>query len=115
MSWPDYEAAAKVGHETYERLAPSFGYKTRIESAIPWEYVPAPLADLMVAAYKAGVVAALGNKVIYEKPTSPPDMSPSMGGPNYGRWHDATSVQSFIRKAVESGWLVQVWPEVNDE
>lgn len=40
---------AKVFHETYERLAPTFGYATRIESAKPWEQVPPTNKDLMVA------------------------------------------------------------------
>lgn len=33
-------AVAKRFHETYEALAPSLGYKTRDESAVPWEQVP---------------------------------------------------------------------------
>lgn len=31
---------ARLFHETYERLAPEFGYKTRKESAVPWKDVP---------------------------------------------------------------------------
>ncbi len=34
------EALARHFHETYERLAPEFGYRTREESAKPWEQVP---------------------------------------------------------------------------
>lgn len=36
-------------HETYERLAPSFGYETRRDSAVPWESVPEKNRKLMVA------------------------------------------------------------------
>ena len=36
-------------HEAYERLAPEFGYRTREESAVPWERVPARNRDLMTA------------------------------------------------------------------
>ena len=36
-------------HETYERLAPSFGYETRKDSAVPWESVPEKNRKLMVA------------------------------------------------------------------
>lgn len=36
-------------HETYERLAPDFGYKTREESAKPWANVPEANKNLMVA------------------------------------------------------------------
>lgn len=34
-------------HEAYERLAPEFGYRTREESAVPWEQVPAANRALM--------------------------------------------------------------------
>ena len=34
------EGLAKKFHEEYERLAPEFGYKTRKESAVPWDEVP---------------------------------------------------------------------------
>jgi len=40
---------AKLFHETYERLAPEFGYKTREASAVPWEDVPDNNKNLMVA------------------------------------------------------------------
>jgi hypothetical protein len=36
-------------HETYERLAPSFGYATRRETAVPWDQVPARNQQLMIA------------------------------------------------------------------
>jgi hypothetical protein len=36
-------------HYNYERLAPRFGYSTRPESAVPWDDVPQPNRDLMVA------------------------------------------------------------------
>lgn len=36
-------------HETYERLAPHYGYGTRPESAVPWEQVPKKNRDLMTA------------------------------------------------------------------
>lgn len=40
---------AKRFHETYERLAPDFGYETRKESAKPWEDVPEQNKRLMIA------------------------------------------------------------------
>jgi hypothetical protein len=40
---------AQLFHETYERLAPDFGYRTRTESAKPWEDVPPYNKALMVA------------------------------------------------------------------
>ena len=41
---------ARRFHESYERLAPSFGYETRKESAVPWEQVPEQNRELMEAA-----------------------------------------------------------------
>ncbi len=43
------EQMAKAFHEAYERLAPSFGYTTRSESAVPWEDVPEQTRLLMIA------------------------------------------------------------------
>jgi len=43
------EALAQKFHETYERLAPEFGYKTREESAKPWAEVPEQNKKLMIA------------------------------------------------------------------
>ena len=40
---------ARRFHEAYEHLAPSFGYKTRPESAKPWEDVPEQTRALMEA------------------------------------------------------------------
>jgi hypothetical protein len=43
------ERIAREFHETYEALAPRFGYDTRPESAKPWEDVPMPNRGLMIA------------------------------------------------------------------
>ena len=43
------EQLAQAFHETYERLAPSFGYHTRPESAVPWDQVPEANRQLMIA------------------------------------------------------------------
>jgi len=45
----DAEAVARAFHESYERLAPSYGYETRKESAVPWEDVPTTNRALMIA------------------------------------------------------------------
>jgi hypothetical protein len=45
----DAEALAQSFHETYERLAPSFGYETRKASAKPWAEVPENNRRLMIA------------------------------------------------------------------
>lgn len=52
------EALAQRFHEAYERLAPSFGYETRRESAKPWGEVPEQNRRLMVAVC-AELLAAL--------------------------------------------------------
>jgi hypothetical protein len=43
------EDLARQFHEAYERLAPSFGYETRPDSAVPWEKVPEKNRRLMTA------------------------------------------------------------------
>lgn len=43
------EQLARLFHEAYEELAPSFGYKTRKDSAVPWEDVPEKNKRLMIA------------------------------------------------------------------
>lgn len=43
------ESMAQRFHEAYERLAPSFGYETRRESAKPWAEVPDSNRRLMTA------------------------------------------------------------------
>lgn len=45
----DEEQLARKFHETYEKLAPGFGYETKAESAVRWEAVPEQNRDLMVA------------------------------------------------------------------
>ena len=52
------EALAQAFHENYERLAPSFGYETRKDSAVEWAEVPEPNRSLMIA-----VAAALIEQV----------------------------------------------------
>jgi hypothetical protein len=46
---PNAEWLARKFHETYERLAPTFGYTTRPETAVPWEAVPLLNQQLMIA------------------------------------------------------------------
>lgn len=46
---PTPDQLAQRFHETYERLAPSYGYATRQASAVPWRDVPEPNKSLMVA------------------------------------------------------------------
>lgn len=40
---------AREFHETYERLAPEHGYKTREESAVHWNDLPPRNKALMIA------------------------------------------------------------------
>lgn len=42
------ENLARAFHETYERLAPEHGYKTREASAVPWRDVPSANKKLMI-------------------------------------------------------------------
>jgi hypothetical protein len=43
------EEIAKAFHESYEELAPQFGYETRKESAVRWDQVPEANRMLMIA------------------------------------------------------------------
>jgi hypothetical protein len=43
------EDLARLFHEAYERLAPSFGYETREASRTTWELVPDRNKRLMIA------------------------------------------------------------------
>lgn len=45
---PEPEMLAKTFHKIYEKLAPSFQYKTKDESAVPWEKVPKANKELMI-------------------------------------------------------------------
>jgi hypothetical protein len=46
---PNAESVAKLFHETYERLAPTFGYETQLATRVPWEDVPERNKRLMIA------------------------------------------------------------------
>lgn len=46
---PRAEKIAREFHETYEDIAPLFGYRTRAESAVPWADVPSGNKALMIA------------------------------------------------------------------
>lgn len=43
------EKLARFFHDTYEKLAPSYGYKTREASRKPWSDVPEDNKALMIA------------------------------------------------------------------
>ena len=63
-----FEAIAKLFHQTYERLAPDFGYETRRESAVPWEDVPENNRRLMTATVRGVVdeLARVGGMEVHE-------------------------------------------------
>lgn len=62
------ELLARTFHESYERLAPSFGYDTRDDSRQPWEQVPEQNRKLMVATAEA-VITELG--LVTSRPEDP--------------------------------------------
>ncbi len=49
MPMPDAESVARIFHETYERLAPSFGYETREATRGSWDNMPERNKHLMIA------------------------------------------------------------------
>lgn len=66
------EEIARAFHESYERLAPEYHYRTRVESAVPWELVPANNRALMVA-----VVEDLLDRGVIQRPRATSDISES--------------------------------------
>ena len=63
---------AREFHDTYERLAPTFGYETRPESRTRWDQVPEQNRMLMVAT-AAALISKLGLKST--RPTRGPEES----------------------------------------
>lgn len=57
------EDLARTFHETYERLAPDFGYETRKESAVPWDSVPNQNRNLMRAVIREVFLFCLQQKL----------------------------------------------------
>jgi hypothetical protein len=49
------DAVAKMFHEAYERLAPEFGYETRVDTRKDWDEVPTANKELMRATCKTVV------------------------------------------------------------
>lgn len=82
MSAGTAEALAQRFHETYERLAPEYGYETRAMSAVPWDAVPERNKRLMIA-----VCEELGQ----QRPASAATEQP-MPTPN-----DGESIQAMVR------------------
>ena len=78
MSEEVAETLAQLFHETYERLAPSFGYKTREASAVPWEQVPEGNRQLIIAVCKeildGNLGSALAPKVLARGWAKPQEM-----------------------------------------
>lgn len=50
----DVQDLARRFHETYERLAPFYGYRAREASAVPWGDVPEQNKQLMIAIAERG-------------------------------------------------------------
>lgn len=65
----DPEQLAQMFHDTYERLAPGFGYETRTESRKPWGDVPEANRRLMVAVADE-VVSSMARLVLNGEPVS---------------------------------------------
>jgi len=86
------EQLAQLFHETYEQLAPDYGYETRKESAVPWTEVPEPNKRLMCAV--AGkVLAAFASEMSDAGKWVPPDyvVKPvsALGIPPMTAWNNA--------------------------
>lgn len=64
------EELAEFFHDTYERLAPAYGYETRKESAKPWSEVPAQNKALMVAVAREVLCQIFGSQFVAWQETS---------------------------------------------
>lgn len=77
----DGPSIARLFHEVYENLAPSFDYETRESSAKPWTEVPENNRNLMVATVERvmdalGIEADKGQFAIWPDPTGKIDNPP---------------------------------------
>lgn len=61
------EELARHFHETYERLAPNYQYKTRRETAVPWDELPESNRQLMIAV-SAEILALLTSTATADTP-----------------------------------------------
>jgi hypothetical protein len=83
---PQPEKLAKLFHETYERLAPQFGYETRKESAKAWADVPPNNRRLMLA-----VCAELSTFFAPAQAQEPPTKIDEHLPPHSSRWKSGVS------------------------
>lgn len=67
MTDKEAEDWARTFHETYEFLAPSFGYETRKESAVEWKDVPEKNRKLMTAVCKLIISTAIKDVLLKER------------------------------------------------
>lgn len=97
------EPLAKLFHETYERLAPSFNYQTREDSAVPWVNVPSNNRKLMIAVCaeierhvirKAVEIAFLSYAT--SDPSAPPVADRDLGS-------EADNINNIVQQAINEG------------
>lgn len=95
------EKLAQLFHETYERLAPSFNYQTRPESAKPWAKVPDMNKRLMIAVCKR-VLATISQGA--QSPSPNPTVVD--GGTKDSAISD-TERLTFIEAALLDEWIIE--------
>lgn len=104
------EQAARTFHETYERLAPRYNYKTRPESAVPWSKVPHENKALMIETTRAVVDVVLAAN----PPTSEPrvvstDDDPTAAGVIAGPPTTTPDREALVAE------MTQVWQDADNE
>ena len=67
----DAETLARYFHETYERLAPAYGYTTRQATAVPWEQIPELNKRLMIAVCEEILALLRASGGIPKRPAPP--------------------------------------------
>jgi hypothetical protein len=97
------EQLAQLFHETYERLAPEFGYTTRKSSAQPWANVPEPNKSLMIAVAKR-ILEQLNtqDRELREALEAAPDPRPHFSS-RYTAWYEHTRNPALHTTPSEGG------------
>lgn len=101
---PDVDTLARQFHEAYERLAPSFGYETRTESAVPWEQVPEQNRALMRAVVEELGLSDLAARALAEETGKAYDRGFQNGIAENKRSREAAEAdRDRLREALDNG------------
>lgn len=101
--WPHDFQLAQWFYETYERLAPSFGYETRKDSAKPWEEVPDKNKKLMTAVCREILIDLSKAKHAPTEPAKPAEAEGISDVDAFSRWNDCATDDDGTMEAFYAG------------